>query len=429
MIQPRRFGFAAPLAVLLAAFLVAVTPAATTSAAQPRTGGGQIAANPTSVAFGPVAVGSVSHAFLVTLTNDTGATSDILASNVKFGGTNPGDFSAAVPAAPTDGSCDLANGASCTVGITFSPLGPGYRSGTVTFTDTNGNFVTIQASGSGTAGYFIATSAGAVQSFGNAPTGLGDAAGLSLKKPIVGLASTGDNGGYYLVGSDGGIFTYGVPAVYHGSTGALVLNKPIVGMAIAAPATPDLPDVQGYWLVASDGGVFSYGDAQFHGSTGGIHLNDPIVGMAVTPDGGGYWLVASDGGVFSYGDAQFYGSTGAIHLNQPIVGMAATPDGGGYWLVAADGGIFSFGDAQFYGSTGGIHLNEPIVGMAATPDGEGYWLVAADGGVFAFGDAPFLGSAVAPGVTNVIGIASSSAPVQPSSSLPAVERGTQVVRG
>jgi len=135
--------------------------------------------------------------------------------------------------------------------------------------------------------------------------------------------------------------------------------------------------------------------------------------MAATPDGKGYWLVASDGGIFTFGDADFYGSTGSIRLNMPIVGMAATPDGKGYWLVASDGGIFTFGDARFYGSTGSIHLVKPIVGMAATPDGKGYWLIASDGGIFTFGDAPFYGSLGGQGVTDVIGIASTSPPLNP----------------
>jgi hypothetical protein len=190
--------------------------------------------------------------------------------------------------------------------------------------------------------------------------------------------------GYWLVASDGGVFAYG-DAGFYGSTGGITLNKPVVGMA-------STPDDRGYWLVASDGGVFAYGDAGFYGSTGGITLNKPVVGMASTPDGLGYWLVASDGGVFAYGDAGFYGSTGGITLNKPVVGMASTPDGLGYWLVASDGGVFAYGDARFYGSTGGMTLNKPVVGMASTPDGLGYWLVASDGGVFAYGDARFYGS-------------------------------------
>ncbi len=81
----------------------------------------------------------------------------------------------------------------------------------------------------------------------------------------------------------------------------MTLNKPIVGMATTG-------DGKGYWLVASDGGIFSFGDALFYGSTGAMTLNKPIVGMATTGDGKGYWLVASDGGIFSFGDAVFYGA-------------------------------------------------------------------------------------------------------------------------
>jgi subtilisin family serine protease len=190
--------------------------------------------------------------------------------------------------------------------------------------------------------------------------------------------------GYWLVASDGGIFSFG-NAAFLGSTGGLTLNKPIVGMAAT-------PSGKGYWMVASDGGIFAFGDAGFFGSTGALQLNRPIVGMTATPSGKGYWLTASDGGIFAFGDARFLGSTGAMTLNKPIVGMSATPSGRGYWLVASDGGIFSFGDARFYGSTGNIKLNEPIVDLAPSPDGDGYWMVASDGGVFAFGSSAFYGA-------------------------------------
>ncbi len=199
-----------------------------------------------------------------------------------------------------------------------------------------------------------------------------------------GLTAPLSLGGYYELGSDGGVYAFGA-AQFYGSTGGITLNKPVVGMAVT-------PDGGGYWLVGSDGGIFSFGDAAFYGSTGAITLNKPVVGMAATSDGRGYWFVASDGGIFSYGDAIFYGSTGGITLNKPVVGMAATADGQGYWLVGSDGGLFSFGDAVFYGSTAGITLNKPVVGMAATSDGHGYWFVASDGGLFAFGDAQFFGS-------------------------------------
>jgi hypothetical protein len=211
------------------------------------------------------------------------------------------------------------------------------------------------------------------------------------------LMAADPHGGYWTVNWVGavtaydGALTYGSPAL-----SGLTLSKPIVGMA-------STPDGKGYWLVGSDGGIFAYGDAVFYGSTGALHLNGPIVGMASTPDGLGYWLEGSDGGIFTFGDAGFYGSAGALHLNQPVVGMTSTPDGHGYWLVASDGGIFTYGDAGFYGSAGALHLSEPIVGMAPAAYGAGYWLVASDGGIFTYGDAGFYGSDAGSG-KGVLGI-------------------------
>ena len=225
----------------------------------------------------------------------------------------------------------------------------------------------------------------------------GSTGGLTLTRPVVGMAMAPSVGGYWLVASDGGIFAFGA-AGFHGSMGGSRLNAPIVGMAAT-------PDGGGYWLVASDGGIFAFGNAPFLGSTGGKHLNAPIVGMASTADGQGYWLVAADGGVFAYGDARFDGSMGGRALARPMVGMARDPNSGGYWLLASDGGIFSFGGAPFFGSTGGEALAAPVRGMAGTTNGTGYRLAAADGGVFSY-SAPFLGSAAGlPLVAPVVGIA------------------------
>ncbi len=314
--------------------------------------------NPT---YGPVGGGNL---VAVTGSGFSGATS------VRFGGIpsphfvveSPTSLLAVAPAGPPGGGV---------VGVTvYNANGP---SG-----DTSANRYSFVAPG-----YWLVASDGGIFSYAGAHF-QGSAGGLTLNKPVVGMAPTPDSLGYWLVASDGGIFSFG-DAPFFGSTGSLTLNKPIVGMAAT-------PDGHGYWLVAADGGIFAFGDAGFYGSTGSLTLNRPIVGMAPTRDGRGYWLVASDGGIFAFGDAGFHGSTGSLTLNRPVVGMAATPDGGGYWLVASDGGIFAFGDAGFHGSTGSLTLNRPMVGMAATPDGSGYWLVASDGGIFAFGDAPFFGS-------------------------------------
>jgi hypothetical protein len=123
--------------------------------------------------------------------------------------------------------------------------------------------------------------------------------------------------------------------------GGVSLNKPVVGVA-ASPSN-------GYWLVASDGGIFAFG-APFLGSTGGESLVQPINEMAPTSDGRGYWMVASDGGIFAYGDAGFQGSAAGIPGAAPISGMAADPVTGGYWLVGSNGGVYAFG-APFYGAS------------------------------------------------------------------------------
>ena len=53
----------------------------------------------------------------------------------------------------------------------------------------------------------------------------------------------------------------GAPQLGNPAASGVTLNKPIVGMAATV-------DGRGYWLVASDGGIFSYGDAPFFGSPG-----------------------------------------------------------------------------------------------------------------------------------------------------------------
>jgi hypothetical protein len=266
------------------------------------------------------------------------------------------------------------NGISCVIGLSCSAVGDQQAAGKLSTLAMGGPSVD--------AGYYLVASDGGVFCFGDAVF-YGSTGGITLNKPIVGLADTPDGHGYWLVAADGGIFSFG-DAVFYGSTGGITLNKPIVGMAAT-------PDGHGYWLVAADGGIFSFGDAVFYGSTGGITLNQPIVAMVPSPDGMGYYLVAADGGIFSFGDAVFYGSEGGVPLAKPIVDMAVDAAGIGYWEVGADGGIFSF-QVPFYGSTGGMTLNAPIVGMAATADGQGYWLAGSDGGVFNYGDAGYYGS-------------------------------------
>ncbi len=165
-----------------------------------------------------------------------------------------------------------------------------------------------------------------------------------VPSPPVAVAATADGCGYWVATAAGGVASFGTAPPLGGLSGPL--DQPVVGMAA-------VPGGGGYWLVAADGGIFSFGDAAFYGSMGGKPLDQPVVGMAAVPGGGGYWLVAADGGIFSFGDAAFYGSMGGHPLLRGVVAMEATPSGHGYLMLAADGGVFTFGDASFEGTAPG----------------------------------------------------------------------------
>jgi hypothetical protein len=131
-------------------------------------------------------------------------------------------------------------------------------------------------------GYWMVAADGGIFSFGDAqffgsiPQVLQP--GQVLNKPVVGMAANPASGaGYWMDASDGGIFAFG-SAPFLGSMGGVTLNRPMVGMAA------DFTGL-GYWLVAGDGGVFSFGDSQFFGSVPGVlqpgqQLNAPVVGLA-----------------------------------------------------------------------------------------------------------------------------------------------------
>jgi hypothetical protein len=281
-----------------------------------------------------------------------------------------------------------------------------WSEGNVTGTTQSGNTISVVPGGTpvfnrpahGSGGWVVGNS-GTVYPLGNSPS-YGSAAGAA---GVVGIAASNDAGGYWVATSAGAVDKFGSASLPRpGPTSLTDLHvtpaRPIVGFA----ATPNPPAAgpnststtgQGYWLVGSDGGVFNFGDANFYGSTGALRLAAPIVGIAPSPDGFGYWLVAADGGVFTYGDVAFHGSMGGKHLNQPIVAMVSSPSGKGYWLVAADGGTFNFGDAPFIGSLGNLKLVSPIVSAHGTLFAPGLWLGAGDGGTFTFGAATFFGSA------------------------------------
>jgi hypothetical protein len=99
-----------------------------------------------------------------------------------------------------------------------------------------------------TAGFWLATSTGAVVGYNGAPD-YGDA---DLPAAVVGMAATGDGRGYLVVAEDGRAAHLGDPSGPQELSGASPV--PVVGLAAT-------PSGDGYWLAATDGDVLAYGGA------------------------------------------------------------------------------------------------------------------------------------------------------------------------
>jgi hypothetical protein len=155
-------------------------------------------------------------------------------------------------------------------------------------------------------------------------------------------------GGRWSVSPDGQVTAEGGAPSY-GDARGIDLWEPVVGMA-------STPTGRGYWLAARDSGVFSFGDAAFHGNlisqlivrdnlppgtlTGENildYLDGEIVDIASTGDG--YYLLGKDGGVFTFGRLPFHGSMSG-QLGTDAVDLR-TVAGGGYVIVGANGAAWT----------------------------------------------------------------------------------------
>ncbi len=143
--------------------------------------------------------------------------------------------------------------------------------------------------------------------------------GITLT-PNAAAAST--VGGYYVDTTTGAIAALG-SAVPYGSMQGVSLNKPVVGMAAT-------PDGKGYWLVASDGGIFTFGDASFYGSMPGVGDTGTAVSMAPSVGVDGYYILTAQGNVYAFGQAPVVsGYNSAISgLSGTVIGIAAIPTPG-----------------------------------------------------------------------------------------------------
>ena len=227
---------------------------------------------------------------------------------------------------------------------------------------------------------------GEVHAFGNAER-LGDLSDNGLSD-LASVASSNAGSGYFVATTAGKIQAFG-DAIHRGDLGAISLDAPVADLAIT-------PDGNGYWLVTTTGTVYAFGTALWRGSLTHLTLQQPVVDLEPHPSGDGYWLTSADGGVFAFGEAEFFGGLADRPLYRPIIDMLSTPDGTGYLLVGADGAIYPRGTALFRGSLANNELSSrTIIAAEQTSDGKGYWLIGQRGKVFTFGSAPYFGQMVA----------------------------------
>jgi hypothetical protein len=145
------------------------------------------------------------------------------------------------------------------------------------------------------------TADGKVSASGRGAKTYGDASGIDLWQPIVGIAVTQSGKGYWLAARDSGVFTYG-DAAFHGNliSQLIVRDKlapgTLTGENIMRYLHGEIVDIvstgNGYYLLGKDGGVFTFGRLPFHGSLSG-KLGTAAVDLQITTDG--YMIVGANG--------------------------------------------------------------------------------------------------------------------------------------
>ncbi len=194
------------------------------------------------------------------------------------------------------------------------------------------------------------------------------------------MAAHPDGDGYWLATSGGDVQSFG-DADYHGNAVGTGGAEPVVAMAAH-------PGGEGYWLATRQGNVFAFGTAGHWGAIAHLRLDVDVVDIESSPSGDGYWLALEDGRVLAFGDARDLGCGPLLHSGTAGIGLAATPDGDGYWLAGADTAVHAIGAADHHGDRADRQNRLRAVGFAATASGDGYWLVWSDGTSFNRGDAP-----------------------------------------
>lgn len=195
----------------------------------------------------------------------------------------------------------------------------------------------------------------------------------------VGIAFAASGSGFWSVDSTGAVQCFdGAPD--DGSVGASHLQGAIAGIAAS-------PDANGYWIVTTKGHVYGFGDVPRFSSLRPGQISGRVVGIAAASNGRGYWLLSSKGQVFGFGQVRTFGPVPIQSSAGAPVGIAALSSAQGYWVVTAKGFVYSFGAAENYPQLSSGTITTRVAGIAASPQGNGYWVVTRSGRVYSYGSA------------------------------------------
>jgi sugar lactone lactonase YvrE len=130
-----------------------------------------VSRNTGAVAFGALNIGSASPERQLTLTSTGAAAVTLNSPYYIVGGTDPGDFVLTDSSSNACAPGPLADGAACSINLTFTPSVLGPRSATLTFSSSVANTVTAQLSGTGASLTPTTTAVALVSPSASAPFG------------------------------------------------------------------------------------------------------------------------------------------------------------------------------------------------------------------------------------------------------------------
>jgi hypothetical protein len=177
------------------------------------------------------------------------------------------------------------------------------------------------------AGWMV-NEAGEVETFGRGLQNVVNSPSSGLVG-VVGIAATSDGKGYWLASSSGEVEAFGNAKLFSPKT--RYTGRSIVGIAATS-------DGKGYWLASSSGEVEAFGNAKLF-SPKTRYTGRSIVGIAATSDGQGYWLASSSGEVEAFGNAPAATLRGRLRGSR--VRAIAANSALGFDVALADGEVLS----------------------------------------------------------------------------------------